>query len=112
MENSPVCIYTPKYKDNASLVCCSQTAKAKTKNANKVESKRQRELRAKETFSFIENEITTKYEQMKFIFGEQIYVKDKGPLGLHNKNTLWWLMKGPIFSDIVTSLLWVAWMPI
>lgn len=109
MENSFVCIYTPKNKYSASLVCCPQIAKAKTKNANKVESKRQREFRARETFSFIENEITTKYVQIKFIFGEQIYIKDKGPLGLHIKNTLWWLMKGPIFSaDIVTFLLWVA----
>lgn len=55
------------------------------------------EIRANETFSFIENEITTKYVQMKFIFGEQIYFKDIGPLGLQIKNTLWWLMKGPHF---------------
>lgn len=68
-------IYILKYKHNASLICCPQTAKAKTKNVNKVESKRQKEIRANKTFSFIENEITAKYVQMKFIFGEQIYLK-------------------------------------
>lgn len=47
--------------------------------------KRQKEIRANETLSFIENEITIKCIQMRFISGEQISFEDIGPLGFLNQ---------------------------
>lgn len=47
--------------------------------------KRQKEIRADEISSFIENEITIKYTQVKFICVEQIFFEDIGPLGFLNQ---------------------------
>lgn len=76
------CVPVPQSTSTALLCFAVKTAKVNPKNVNKVELKRQKGIRANKTFSFIENEITTKCVQMKFIFGEQIYFEDTGPLGL------------------------------
>ena len=58
---------------------------AGTKNVDKMGQKHWKEIRTNEIFSFIENEMTIKYVQIRVICGVQIYFEDTGLLRFLNQ---------------------------
>lgn len=66
-------------------------------------------MRANETFSFIENEVTIRLYKWGLYVGNKSTLKTWVLWDFWIKNTLWWFMKDHIFfSVIVTFLLWTA----
>lgn len=78
---------------------------AGTEKVNKMGQKYQKEIRTNEIVSFIENEITIKYVQIRVICGEQIYFEDTGPLRFLNPEHALVVYGNPHFLHVTVTFL-------